>query len=64
MAGESLIEEAVQMALAKGWVKAHDHVVVVSRGHIGEFMVKVCVLCGMVGAVWRGGGRREVGGVG
>ena len=52
------------MALAKGWVKAHDHVVVVSRGHIGEFMVKVCVLCGMVGAVWRGGGRREVGGVG
>ena len=40
-AGESLIEEAVQLALGKGWVEPNDHVVVVSRSAMDEFMVKV-----------------------
>ena len=45
-AGESLIEEAVQCALDNGWVEPNDHIVVVSRSHIDELMVKV----GAVGA--------------
>ncbi len=40
-AGEGLIEEAVQLALANGWVKPLDHVVVLSRSQMDEFMVKV-----------------------
>lgn len=39
-AGEGLIEEAVQLALANGWVKPLDHVVVLSRSQMDEFMVK------------------------
>ncbi|PSC76198.1 pyruvate kinase [Micractinium conductrix] len=39
--GESLIEEAVQLALGKGWVEPNDHVVVVSRSAMDEFMVKI-----------------------
>lgn len=40
-AGEGLIEEAVQLALSNGWVKPLDHVVVLSRSQMDEFMVKV-----------------------
>lgn len=40
-AGESLIEEAVQCALDNGWVEPNDHIVVVSRSHIDELMVKI-----------------------
>jgi pyruvate kinase len=40
-AGESLIEEAVQLALAQGWVERDDHVVVLSRSQADEVMVKV-----------------------
>ncbi|PRW57775.1 pyruvate kinase isoform C [Chlorella sorokiniana] len=40
-AGEGLIEEAVQLALANGWVKPLDHVVVLSRSQMDEFMVKM-----------------------
>lgn len=39
-AGESLIEEAVQLALGSGWVAPNDHVVVLSRSAMDEFMVK------------------------
>ncbi len=40
-AGESLIEEAVQLALAHGWVDPNDHVVVVFRSQQDEVMIKV-----------------------
>lgn len=40
-AGESLIEEAVQLALAHGWVDPNDHVVVVSRSQQDEVMIKI-----------------------
>ncbi|GAB4816028.1 hypothetical protein N2152v2_003074 [Parachlorella kessleri] len=39
--GESLLEEAIALASAKGLVKAHDHVVVVSLTASREPMVKV-----------------------
>ncbi|KAL4425448.1 hypothetical protein ABPG75_009464 [Micractinium tetrahymenae] len=41
VAGESLIEEAVQLALGNGWVAPNDHVVVLSRSAMDEFMVKI-----------------------
>jgi pyruvate kinase len=39
--GEGLIEEAVGMATANGILKAHDHVVIVSRSMSEEFLLKV-----------------------
>lgn len=39
--GESLIEEAVNLALANELVKANDHIVVVSRSAAEEFLIKV-----------------------
>ena len=40
-AGEGLIEEAVVMASQNGIVGPHDHVVVVSRNHRDEMLIKV-----------------------
>ncbi|KAL4856094.1 Pyruvate kinase 2 [Chlorella vulgaris] len=40
-AGETLIEEAVQLALVQGWVEKDDHLVVVSRSQQDEVMVKI-----------------------
>lgn len=39
--GESLIEEAVALALRSGLIKANDHIVVVSRSANDEYLVKV-----------------------